>query len=479
MSDTTTQTHLTSVHLVSLGCARNETDSEELAARLEAGGFRLVDEPDQADAVMVNTCGFIEQAKKDSVDTLMAAADLKGDGKVKAVVAVGCMAERYGRELAETMPEADAVLGFDQYADISERLNAILHGQKVISHVPRDRRTLLPVSPVQRREAAASVSVPGHHTELPAGIAPASGPRVLRRRLDHSPSAPLKLASGCDRRCAFCAIPSFRGSYLSRPIDEVVAEAQWLVTQGVKEAFLVSENSSSYGKDLGDLRLLEKLLGELATVDGLDWVRVSYLQPAEMRPSLIDAMVGTDKVVPYFDLSFQHASGPLLRRMRRFGDADSFLALLDQVRAAAPQAGIRSNVIVGFPGETEQDVQVLKDFLMAARLDVTGVFGYSDEEGTEAATLDGHLDEDEVEARRQEVTDLVTELCDQRAEERVGDMVRVLVESVAGGEVVGRAAHQGPEVDGCTTLIGSHAAVGDFVDAVVTHSDGVDLVARA
>ncbi|GAA1377436.1 30S ribosomal protein S12 methylthiotransferase RimO [Luteococcus sanguinis] len=479
MSDTTTQTHLTSVHLVSLGCARNETDSEELAARLEAGGFRLVDEPDQADAVMVNTCGFIEQAKKDSVDTLMAAADLKGDGKVKAVVAVGCMAERYGRELAETMPEADAVLGFDQYADISERLNAILHGQKVISHVPRDRRTLLPVSPVQRREAAASVSVPGHHTELPAGIAPASGPRVLRRRLDHSPSAPLKLASGCDRRCAFCAIPSFRGSYLSRPIDEVVAEAQWLVTQGVKEAFLVSENSSSYGKDLGDLRLLEKLLGELATVDGLDWVRVSYLQPAEMRPSLIDAMIGTDKVVPYFDLSFQHASGPLLRRMRRFGDADSFLALLDQVRAAAPQAGIRSNVIVGFPGETEQDVQVLKDFLMAASLDVTGVFGYSDEEGTEAATLDGHLDEDEVEARRQEVTDLVTELCDQRAEERVGDMVRVLVESVAGGEVVGRAAHQGPEVDGCTTLIGSHAAVGDFVDAVVTHSDGVDLVARA
>ncbi len=479
MSDTTTQTHLTSVHLVSLGCARNETDSEELAARLEAGGFRLVDEPDQADAVMVNTCGFIEQAKKDSVDTLMAAADLKGDGKVKAVVAVGCMAERYGRELAETMPEADAVLGFDQYADISERLNAILHGQKVISHVPRDRRTLLPVSPVQRREAAASVSVPGHHTELPAGIAPASGPRVLRRRLDHSPSAPLKLASGCDRRCAFCAIPSFRGSYLSRPIDEVVAEAQWLVTQGVKEAFLVSENSSSYGKDLGDLRLLEKLLGELATVDGLDWVRVSYLQPAEMRPSLIDAMIGTDKVVPYFDLSFQHASGPLLRRMRRFGDADSFLALLDQVRAAAPQAGIRSNVIVGFPGETEQDVQVLKDFLMAASLDVTGVFGYSDEEGTEAATLDGHLDEDEVEARRQEVTDLVTELCDQRAEERVGDMVRVLVESVAGGEVVGRAAHQGPEVDGCTTLMGSHAAVGDFVDAVVTHSDGVDLVARA
>ncbi|MGO4955655.1 30S ribosomal protein S12 methylthiotransferase RimO [Luteococcus sp. Sow4_B9] len=471
---------LTSVHLVSLGCARNETDSEELAARLEAGGFRLVDDPEAADAVMVNTCGFIEQAKKDSVDSLLAAADLKEDGSVKAVVAVGCMAERYGKDLAEALPEADAVLGFDDYGDISDRLNAILNGDKLISHVPRDRRELLPVTPVKRREASSDVSVPGH-ADLPEGIAPATGPRVLRRRLGNSPSAPLKLASGCDRRCAFCAIPSFRGSYLSRPAADVVEEARWLADHGVRELFLVSENTSSYGKDLGDLRSLEKLLGDLSTIAGIDWIRVSYLQPAELRPSLVQAMASTEKVVPYFDISFQHASAAVLRRMRRFGDPDSFLALLEQVRSLAPTAGIRSNVIAGFPGETEQDVQILKDFLQAARLDVVGVFGYSDEEGTEAEGLDGHIDTEEVEARRGELADLAAELCDQRAEERIGERVQVLVEQVSSEDedgVVGRAQHQGPEVDGTTRLLDCEVAVGSLVDAVVVGSEGIDLVAR-
>ena len=479
---------LTTVHLVTLGCARNEVDSEELAARLEAGGFRLVDDPEEAEAVMVNTCGFVEQAKKDSVDTLLAAADLKDQGTTKAVVAVGCMAERYGNELASSMPEADAVLGFDDYTDVAEKLNRILNGEKLISHVPRDRRTLLPVSPADRPDAAGQVAVPGHHTdlvsptvlsELPAGVAPASGPRVLRRRLGHSPSAPLKLASGCDRRCAFCAIPAFRGSYLSRGADEIVAEAQWLAEQGVNEVFLVSENTSSYGKDLGDLRSLERLLGRLSEVDGLDWIRVSYLQPAELRPSLVQAMVSTEKVVPYFDISFQHASAQVLRRMRRFGDPESFISLVEQVRSLAPNAGIRSNVIAGFPGETEADVETLKQFLIDARLDVVGVFGYSDEDGTEAATLDGHLDEDEVEARRAELADLAAELCDQRAEDRVGEVVEVLVESTADDEVVGRAMQPGPEVDGVTTLLDSTARVGDIVTATVVESVGVDLVAQA
>jgi len=470
---------LTTVHLVTLGCARNEVDSEELAGRLEAGGFRLVDDPEDAQAVMVNTCGFVEQAKKDSVDTLLAAADLKEHAKAQAVVAVGCMAERYGKELAETLPEADAVLGFDDYGSIADRLQLILSGAHVEAHTPRDRRLLLPISPVERQAAAAGVSVPGHHTapDLPAGLAPATGPRALRRRLDGGPSAPLKIASGCDRRCAFCAIPAFRGSYVSRPVVDVVNEARWLVDQGVKEVFLVSENSSSYGKDLGDLRLLEQLLGELDHVDGLDWVRVSYLQPAEMRPSLIDAMLGAEKVVPYFDLSFQHASGPLLRRMRRFGDAESFLALLDQIRTQAPLAGVRSNVIVGFPGETERDVATLTQFLEAARLDAIGVFGYSDEEGTEGERLDGKLDTDEIEARRDHVADLIDELVAQRAEERIGERVRVLIEDVEDDDPVGRAQHQGPEVDGTTRISGSTARVGALVDAIVGDCDGIDLFA--
>src|SRR3954467_15486500 len=339
---------LTTVAMVTLGCARNEVDSEELAGRLEAGGFVLVEDPADADTVVVNTCGFVESAKKDSVDTLLEAADLKATGRTRAVVAVGCMAERYGKELADSLPEADAVLGFDDYPDIAERLRSIVAGETHQAHTPQDRRKLLPITPVER--ALSTAPVPGH----------ASGPASLRRRLDSGPTASLKLASGCDRRCSFCAIPAFRGSFVSRRPSDVLQEARWLGEQGARELFLVSENSTSYGKDLGDLRLLETLLPELAAVDGVDRVRVSYLQPAEMRPTLLDAMAATPGVVPYFDLSFQHAAAPLLRRMRRFGGTRDFLALLDQVRAASPRAGVRSNVIVGFPGETEDDVAELE-----------------------------------------------------------------------------------------------------------------------
>ncbi|MFF0268838.1 radical SAM protein [Kribbella sp. NPDC004536] len=625
----------TTVALVTLGCARNDVDSEELAGRLEAGGFRLVDDAAEADTVVVNTCGFVEAAKKDSVDTLLAAADYKDSGRTQAVVAVGCLAERYGEQLAEALPETDAVLSFDDYTDISDRLRAILAGNKHHPHTPRDRRKLLPLAPADRHSAPA-ISLPGHGntpaasaptpsttpTDTPAAsvpraadtaaastvgtgstiasadaptvagvgtspadmgatggaasanagfgdhipdalrptgsasasgglkgrfvtgapeelkidapdlaTAPASGPRVMRRRLDGGPMAPLKLASGCDRRCAFCAIPMFRGAFMSRRPAEVLREAEWLAENDVRELFLVSENSTSYGKDLGDLRLLETLVGEIAQVPGITRVRVSYLQPAEMRPTLIAAMTGTPGVVPYFDLSFQHASGPLLRRMRRFGDSERFLELIAQVRAAAPTAGIRSNVIVGFPGETEEDVDILCDFLTRAGLDAIGVFGYSDEDGTEAETYDGKLDEDTIAARLDRVTRLAEDLTSARAESRIGELIEVLVESLdrttnhptpttspathpeltdtdaglsaiadgnlvdvagegehdtasgdayAGVKAEGRAAHQGPEVDGTTTVTGlpEGIRVGDLVSAKVVASDGVDLIAE-
>ncbi len=473
------------VAVVTLGCARNEVDSEELAGRLEADGFVLVEDPEDADTVVVNTCGFVEAAKKDSVDTLLEAADLKESGRPQSVVAVGCLAERYGKDLADSLPEADAVLGFDDYPDIAARLRSIVAGEVHQAHTPSDRRRLLPISPVDRD--ASSISVPGHAgaTPTPAdaseiGVgAPATGPRTVRRRLDSGPMAPLKLASGCDRRCSFCAIPSFRGSFVSRRPSDVLAEGRWLATQGARELFLVSENSTSYGKDLGDLRLLETMLPELAAIEGVDRVRVSYLQPAETRPGLIEAIADTPGVVPYFDLSFQHASAGVLRRMRRFGDPESFLDLLARIRAQAPLAGVRSNVIVGFPGETEDDLQTLCDFLEAARMDVTGVFGYSDEDGTEAASYDGKLDEDEVRARTEHVTALVEELNAQRAEERIGETVSVLVESLEDGAVEGRAEHQGPEVDGTTLLERADGArVGDIVVAEVVATDGVDLIAR-
>jgi ribosomal protein S12 methylthiotransferase len=463
------------VAVVTLGCARNEVDSEELAGRLAADGYRLVDDAEGADAVLVNTCGFIESAKKDSVDAILAATDSGA-----RVVAVGCMAERYGSELAGALPEA-TVLGFDDYAAVGDRLDDVLTGRPLVPHDPRDRRTLLPISPAERTAAVAAVDAP---------VIPGHG-WVQRRRLASGPSAALKLASGCDRRCAFCAIPAFRGSFVSRPPAEVLGEAQWLASQGVTELVLVSENSTSYGKDLGDLRLLERLLPQLAAVEGIARVRVAYLQPAELRPGLLEVIAGAggdgDGVIaPYFDLSFQHSSPALLRRMRRFGGTDDFLALIDRARSLAPTAGFRTNVILGFPGETEDDVAELERFLVEGRLDAVGVFGYSDEEGTEAMTLPGKLDQDEIDARVRRVTDLVEELTAQRAEDRLGERAEVLLtEDLAAeegpGVWVGHAAHQDPEADGTTTVSGvpEGAVAGQVVAAEVVDTEGVDLVATA
>ena len=313
--------------------------------------------------------------------------------------------------------------------------------------------------------------MPGH------GWGPTKTPR---KRLDDAPVAPLKIASGCDRRCSFCAIPSFRGAFVSRHPDEVVAEAMWLAENGVKELFLVSENSTSYGKDLPrEQGALEQLLPRLAAIENIERVRVSYLQPAETKPSLVAAIAQTEKVANYFDMSFQHSSENVLRRMRRFGDTDSFLKLVWQIREHAPEAGIRSNFIVGFPGETEEDLKELERFLTEARLDAVGIFGYSDEDGTEAEELDGKLDADTIAERVQRIGNLVEELTSQRAEDRVGTEVTVLVETEEDDEndCVGRAEHQAPEVDGeCIVLEAEGLKRGDFVRCRVVDSEGVDLI---
>ncbi len=446
------------VALVTLGCARNEVDSEELAGRLSADGWTLVDDPAQAEVALVNTCGFIESAKKDSVDALLEAHSLKGNGTTKAVVAVGCMAERYGNELSEALPEADAILGFDDYQDISLRLQTIINGGSIAAHSPKDRRALLPIAPAERQKL----------------IAPPE--KLQRKRLESAPIAPLKIASGCDRRCSFCAIPMFRGSFVSRRPVEIIEEAKWLADQGVSELFLVSENTTSYGKDFRDMQVLENMLPEISSIPGVERIRLSYLQPAEMRPSLIQAMISVPKVVPYFDLSFQHASPTVLRRMRRFGDTDSFLLLISQIRALSPQAGIRSNVIVGFPGETDAEFEELINFLSQARLDAIGVFGYSDEDKTEALTLSDKVDQDVINSRVELLSKLVDEFLMQRAEERIGEHVRVLIEDEESQE--GRAEHQGPEVDGSTFIKGrAKYKVGEYVDAIITEVSGVDLIA--
>jgi MiaB/RimO family radical SAM methylthiotransferase len=278
----------------------------------------------------------------------------------------------------------------------------------------------------------------------------------------------------------------FRGSFVSRRPTDVVSEARWLASRGVRELFLVSENSTSYGKDLGDLALLEKLLPELCELDGVERVRVSYLQPAEVRPALLEAMATTPGVMPWYDLSFQHASTPVLRRMRRFGGTEAFLDLIGLVRTRQPLAGVRSNVIVGFPGETESDVEELERFLVEARLDVVGVFGYSDEDGTEAEGLDDKVPDAVVAERVERLTALVEELTARRADDRVGESVVVLVEAHDDDDptvAVGRAGHQGPDVDGvCLVRTSPGTApvtVGSFVDGVVVDAVGVDLVVEA
>lgn len=438
------------VGVLRLGCARNDVDADELEARLIADGLPIADEADDADILLVNTCGFVASAKKDSIDAILAATDTGAK-----VVVTGCLAERYGRELAESLPEATAVLSFDDYDDIADRVRRVAAGEALEAHVPGDRRRLLPIAPVDR---AGSAGAPGH-----AGL----------QRAVSGPVMSVKLASGCDRRCSFCAIPSFRGSFVSRRPEQVMGEVVDLADAGVREIVLVSENSTSYGKDLGDIRMLEGLLPALARVPGILRLRLNYLQPAEMRPGLVDVIAGTPGVAPYFDLSFQHASPRVLRRMRRFGGTEDFLGLLEAIRARAPHAGIRTNVIVGFPGETEGDLDELAAFLEAAALDAVGVFGYSDEEGTEAAGLEGHLPEEEIGRRTAHISGLVDELMLDRALSRVGEEVELLVEEPG----LARAAHQGP--DDAATLIDDSYAVGEVVRGVVTGVEGVDLVAVA
>ena len=442
------------VALITMGCARNDVDSEELAGRLAADGWKLVDDAANAEVAVINTCGFIESAKQDSINTLLEAHALKGNGITKAVVAVGCMAERYGEELAAALPEADGILSFDDYKDISTRLGDILSGHKPTPHVPQDRRKLLPIAPAERARTS--------------GFA--------RQRLNNDPWAPLKIASGCDRRCAFCAIPQFRGAFVSRHPLEVIEEAKWLAENGVSEIFLVSENTTSYGKDLGDLRAMEKLLPELSKIDGIKRIRLSYLQPAEMRPTLLQAMIEHEKVAPYFDLSFQHTAKDVLRAMRRFGGSTEFLHLISQIRALSPEAGIRSNFIVGFPGESESDFEDLCKFIDDAKLDAVGVFGYSDEDGTEALNMANKIDPDVIAERVATLSTIADNAVSERATLRIGSEVEVLIDDPELQE--GRAAFQGPEVDGTVGFIDTEFKLGQWVKAVITESAGADLIAK-
>ena len=452
-----------SVALVTLGCGRNDVDSDQVAGALQASGLQLVDEPGDADVVLVNTCTFIAPARQDSIDTVLAACDLD-----KPVLVIGCMAQRYGDELSAALPEAAGVLGFADYPRLPDIVHTLLAGGTLADAppLPEQRRPSLPLM----------MTAP-----TPARVAPDAPPTAAFpiRTVPRGPWAYLKIAGGCDRVCTFCTIPSFRGRYASRPLDEVLAEARWLVGSGVKELVCVSENTTSWGKDLpGGRRLQAELIRGFEQIEGLERVRLLYLQPAEIIPELIDAMAASPVVAPYYDLSLQHASASVLRRMARSGSPDRFLELIASIRRRDPDAVFRSSFITGFPGETEDDVAALEDFLRAARLDWSGFFTFSVEDGVPSATMPDQVPADEAAARRDHLVEVAESVAEDATLAFVGRTLRVLVEDHEDGDSVGRSYRESPETDGEVRLPGVDIPVGRMVDVEVVDAVGLDLVAR-
>jgi ribosomal protein S12 methylthiotransferase len=449
----------TTVAIVTLGCGRNEVDSQNAAGLLAASGYRVVDDPEQADAVVVNTCAFVEAAKRESIETVLDAAALKEQGRARTVLVTGCLAERYTEELRVELPEADAIVPFAEYA----RLPELLGGAAV------------PVAPTR------SSLVPAGRRALPMVFPTPDGAAFPARAAARGPVALVKLAEGCDRDCSFCAIPSFRGRFRSRRPTEVLDEVAWLAGQGVSEVCLVAENSTSYGKDLGGREALIHLLRDLARIDGLRRVRLNYLQPDELTGGLLEEMAANPVVCSYFDLSLQHASAPVLRRMRRGGSAERFLDLVGRIRALDPDAAFRSNFILGFPGERAADVRQLEAFLEAARLDWVAFFAWSPEDGTAALDLDGRVPPATARARVERVQELQDRLLADAQAGWVGRRLEVLVERVeADGTAEGRSFREAPESDGVVRVSGVPRSirVGEYVAVEVTGAQGPELLAR-
>jgi ribosomal protein S12 methylthiotransferase len=423
-------------YVETLGCPKNQVDSDKLIGTLLADGMEPTGEVGDADLVVVNTCAFIDEARRESIDTILALDEQRRDGA--RLVVTGCMAERYGAELAEALPEVDQIAGFG-----------------------------VPVA------APASVPAPSSAGKKLIPVASAPLPELdllnLPRPKSVSPWAYVKIAEGCDRSCGFCAIPSFRGPQRSRDVEQILREVDELEA---REIVLVAQDLAAYGRDrpdeLGNGSIVPLLQ---AVAERADWVRLLYLYPSDLNDALIDAICATG--VPYFDLSLQHVSKPLLRRMRRWGDGDRFLRSIETIRAREPDAAFRSNFIVGYPGETEDDHDQLLAFVEEAQLDWCGFFAYSAEEGTHAATLDGHVDPALMHERLAELRELQDEITASRRDDLIGATVRVLVDEVG----VGRSVREAPEIDGIIH-VGQDVPVGEFSEVRIIDAMGPDLVAE-
>ncbi len=429
------------VWLTTLGCSKNQVDSDKVTAMLDDAGYLPAQAPDEADVVMVNTCAFIEAARQESIDTVL---DLGAAKRPDArLVVLGCMAQRYETELRDALPEADAVVGIDRYGELVGRLDHLTAWE-----------------PVQLR--------------------PTVAPKLdilyqIKRPTPSTPYAYVKVAEGCDKTCTFCAIPLFRGKQRSRPPVNIRDEIADLTAQGVGEIVLVAQDLAAYGRDIDAPGGIVDLLRFVTDVDGLRRLRLFYLYPKEIRPSLIAEMAQNPVIAPYFDLSLQHATGRLLRAMRRPGSGERHLELIASIRAAAPDAALRSSFIVGFPGETDDDVEELAEFLEEAQLDWAGFFPYSPEEGTPAAALPGQVDEEDKGERLRHLGALQDDITSLRNAAQTGRLLDVLVDQVEDGQPVGRSYREAPEIDGVVVLDGGRP--GDWVRARITGGYGTDLVA--
>lgn len=430
------------VRIVTLGCAKNDVDSEEIAGVLQSSGYRVDGVSETTDAIVINTCGFLEASKQESIQAILDAVAEKNAGRASKVIVAGCLAQRLGPELMRLAPGADAYVGVGQMGRFDE--------------IVRDT--------LQRSEPTIDVAPPHHRwADIPT-----------RARSGQPWSAYLKVSEGCDHKCTFCTIPSFRGKHESKPIERVLAEANHLARQGTREINLIAQDVTQYGYDLYKEFTLPRLLRELNEIDGLDWIRILYFYPNRLTDEVIEAMATLPKVAKYIDIPLQHAHPDTLRRMKRPWDGDRYLKIFDKVRAAMPDVSIRTTFIVGFPGETGKEFQYLLDFTEAAQLDRVGAFMFSQEPGTPSHDMPGQVSQKVKEDRYHQLMSLQQEISQEVNDSWVGRSLRVLVEDQREGWLIGRSHRDAPDIDGLVFFKGD-AKPGEMVDVEITEAEPYDL----
>ena len=436
------------IAFVSLGCDKNLVDSEHMLGLLNEAGFTLIADESEAEVLVVNTCCFIEDAKRESIEQILEVARYKEVGACKALIVTGCMAQRYKQEILDEMPEVDAVVGTTSYDKIVETVTEVLEAKGVkVQHFD---------------------TIDREHIE--------NMPRILTTA---GYFAYMKIAEGCDNKCTYCIIPSLRGKYRSRPMDQLINEAKRLAKDGVSELILVAQDTTLYGTDLPGDETLAKLLRELSQIEGIEWIRILYCYPENITDELIEEIKTNDKVCKYLDIPIQHAADPVLKRMARKSTNAQLISKLTKLREEIPGIALRTTLIVGFPGETEEDFKVLCDFVEEMRFDRLGVFTYSQEEGTPAAKLNDQIDE-EVKAKRKDIImSIQHEISEALTHAKVGQKMRVLIEGKLTGEdvYIARSYQDAPEIDGQVFIpFEGELISGDYVDVEITSASDYDLI---